>query len=348
MGHFPCTNCWKTSEDQQVDDKSTHEIYNNETAPYWALEDGAKSRESLCLNAKSVESPVASVTYGSVDAIGEPWRSEKSDDVIAKSTSSDPHLNIFLKTGEKPEDFLDNSLLKSPLSIGIYNKKMGGKESPAKNLWIRSAPIAAPTTTRSWKNGSSCSPFARKQHTVISDWGDVYEGLTPFQSPSGSVIIPRCLSSSFSDQETAGDTCSLDFSSSRLKKITLLPGNVMGMLLCKNDYRFQMLNINWSMKEVVDLFLVIECGASLPINFSNDGLKRPRIMSNSQMQMTIAESLGPQFDVKTQGLAFATGSINSRLCYKMSVCQLSTMEKIFFIFGTDKISQKSSSYGKQI
>jgi len=102
------------------------------------------------------------------------------------------------------------------------------------------------------------------------------------------------------------------------------------------------------MKKVVDLFLVKDSHACLPISFSNDEFNPPRIMSNSQMQKTIAEILGPQFDVKTQGLFFATGSVNSKFCYKMTVCHLSMIKKFFSTCDTDKISPKSSSFSERI
>jgi len=239
MGLCLCTHCWKTShktkeEVKQEDEKHISKIYDSETVPYHSLVDCAKSRKSSSMIAKSVESPVAPVKYRSLGVIWESWRSEKSDDVVAKSWPVNPHLKNLLKTGEKPGDFSDKSHLNPPFSPGYSTKKVRGKESPAKHLKTRSAPRTI--VTRSQKNSLS---FVRETQTPISDWGDMYEGSTPIQSASGSGIFLRGLSSSFSDQEIAGDNCSLDFASSGTKNITLLPGNVMGMLLVKKDFRIQ-------------------------------------------------------------------------------------------------------------
>jgi len=55
------------------------------------------------------------------------------------------------------------------------------------------------------------------------------------------------------------------------------------------------------------------------------------------MAMTLADNLGSKFDAKTKGLTFCIGPVNSTLCYKMTVCELSTMEKILAIFCMDFI-----------
>merc|ERR1719474_135680 len=171
-----------------------------------------------------------------------------------------------------------------------------------------------------------------RQQTLLSDWGDVYEGLDSLHfSHRGSLVLHMDFSGSSSDHVTSRES-RLPVVAGETKKITVPPGKVMGMFLGKKDYRFQILKLNSSLHDVVNLFLCIENGAKLPVSFTETKINRPRIMSESRMAMTISENLGKQFDVKTQGLTFSTGSVNSKLCYKMSVCELSSMEKIFAIF----------------
>jgi len=46
------------------------------------------------------------------------------------------------------------------------------------------------------------------------------------------------------------------------------------------------------------------------------------------MESTLAATLGKDFDAQSQGLLFATGAVNSKLCYKMTVCALREIKKI--------------------
>merc|ERR550534_1297112 len=118
------------------------------------------------------------------------------------------------------------------------------------------------------------------------------------------------------------------------------------MLWANRGFQFQMLNLSLSIEEVVDLFLAKKRGARLPVSFSGNELHLPTILSNEQMQMTIAENLGSQFDVKRKGLIFATGIVNTKLCYKMTECERSEMDKTFSIFRSNHIL-KGHSYSNK-
>jgi len=190
-----------------------------------------------------------------------------------------------------------------------------------------SAPLATGATQRISIRSKQSSTHT-EQLTLLSDWGDVFDdyGSMDF-TKSGSLVLEKDTSWSISDNLTGRESrLSLMFSP---KHIHLAPGKVMGMFIKKKDYRFQILNLNSTLDKVVDVFLLKESGTNLRLSFSKSGLSRPKVMSNSRMKNTLANSLGPQFDAKKQGVVFAMGPVNSKLCYKMSVCELSKIEKIF-------------------
>jgi len=175
---------------------------------------------------------------------------------------------------------------------------------------------------------SKQSSTQTEQLTLLSDWGDVFDdyGSVDF-TKSGSLVLEKDNSWSFSDNLTGRESRLSSVLSP--KRIHLPPGKVMGMYLKKKEYHFQILNLNSTLDKVVDVFLVKESGTNLRLSFSKSGLSRPKVMSNSRMKNTLANSLGPQFDAKKQGVVFAMGPVNSKLCFKMSVCELSKIEKIF-------------------
>jgi len=135
---------------------------------------------------------------------------------------------------------------------------------------------------------------------------------------------------------TARESC-LPRSSSQLKKVTIPPGKVLGMCLGKQKYRPKMLNLEATVDEVVNLFLSVENGAMLPVSITETVHKRPIVMNERRMAMTLADILGSNFDAERSGLTFSIGLVNSVHCYKMTVCELSKMETILALFCADHI-----------
>jgi len=109
----------------------------------------------------------------------------------------------------------------------------------------------------------------------------------------------------------------------------VLSGMVLTMHLSKYGYRFKWLNPNWSLKEIVDNFLSPDNRIKLPVSITVSKESLPKIIGRKRMAMTIAENFGPHFDVKTQGVIFSTGTVNSKLCHRVCVGDLDEMQKIF-------------------
>jgi len=182
---------------------------------------------------------------------------------------------------------------------------------------------------------SECGERHRQQ-TVISDWGDAYEEcgdlrLSNWQSSNFQRVVH---SSIWSDTATQGNVGLARLESNLVLpkcptlKMPVRPGMVMAMHLTKDRPRFKLLSLNTSLQEVVDTFLRTEAGPSLPVSFSYSKTTRPKVMSESRMGMSLSENLRGYLDPITQGISFFVGSVNAKLCYKMSVCDLKQLQKI--------------------
>jgi hypothetical protein len=158
--------------------------------------------------------------------------------------------------------------------------------------------------------------------TVFSDWCELFDGWDNMYLTMRTNTITE-----ITDNETAQEISSSGCCNEP-KKIILPPGQVMGMFLCKKNHRAKILNLNWSIDKVVNLLLIKENGVKLPVSFSKIELERPRVISERQMAMSLRQNLGSHFDPKIQGLTFAIGSVNSKICYKMTVCKLIDIEKM--------------------
>jgi len=312
MGH--CRSAFK-EPDQLDDERSCSETYHSSTAHHIEVTTPSSS-----------DTPVESVKYESECVVGQ---SKKENQKLKKKEQvfgdeSTPEVismytkpKIYNKFGKTTGLVFDKTHLSSPV-MGSYSAKKGLKDSTAEQPTMMSLPCRM----------SRCSQvFLRKNTTNISDWGDMYDGIT-IPNINVSDHFRSLFSLELSEPVTSGDILS-SHSSIEKTKLTKLQGHVLGMLLIKEGFHFRLLNFNWTMKEVVDKFLVKECGARLPLSFSTNQLHRPKMLSNDWMQMTLVENLGSQFDVKTHGLLFATGYVESKLCYKMTKCERCEIEKMF-------------------
>jgi len=118
--------------------------------------------------------------------------------------------------------------------------------------------------------------------------------------------------------------------SSKIEAVQPQPGMVFAMRLFKEGQRFKWLNLCTLLEDVVATFLSTDNKSKLPVSVTDLNEARPRIYGRSRMAMTLSENLGPNFDAKTQALMFSLGPVNSKLCHKMSVCDLFQMQKIFY------------------
>jgi len=235
--------------------------------------------------------------------------------------SVQPRSQIFCSNGEKtgiPTDTNEGDKAYLGVSVRTIIPLESIREAPSSSLLEAQRQI------------SSLSSSQAKHLTLLSDWANLFDGCESGFTKSGSLVIQKSpsLSPSFLNEW-------LTARESRLavviapKKIRLPPGNVMGMFQTKKDYLFQILNLDSTFDEVVDLFLSKESGNRLPISFSKTEAKRPTVMSNTRMRTTLSENLGPKFDAGNEGLYFTTGCVNSRVCYKMTLVELSRIETIF-------------------
>jgi len=307
------------------DERNSSGTYDSEIAQN-PSGDSVRSCESVCMSTKFVDSPAASVNDVSEHAIGESREEKKESGDLLEITVSEPLPKNYAKPGGWPQLSFDKNRLSFTFKAGYTAKTEAAQQTSKKSI---------PGTTIK----DRCSQFAsNKLQTSISDWGDLYNGST-FINKHDSSQFTSLLSGTFSDMVASGESSSPSY---EVKNLTIQPGHVLGMLWANKGFQFEILNLNWSMKEVVDLFLVKKCGARLPVSFSRNKLYLPTVMSNERMKTTIAENLGSQFDVKTQGLLFATGSVNSKFCYKITECERSEMEKMYSIFRSNRILKRSS------
>jgi len=106
------------------------------------------------------------------------------------------------------------------------------------------------------------------------------------------------------------------------------PGMVLAMYLTNDGHQFKQLNLDMSLEDVVSTFLSRDNKIKLPVSITEPKKAFPMIMERNQMVKSIAENVGPYFDVKTQGLIFSTGLVNSKLCHKVCLGDLGQMQKI--------------------
>jgi len=336
-----CLNFWaesgnmKGDDDQHEDVKTTaSEIYQMKImSPYEAV-NSPIPKPSVCVVVKNGSPMRNYINCSSSDMIT----------AVSKCVTIDPDLQNYWIKEKKPENFSEVSI-KSDSLIDVTSttvpppctiKNAAGIESAASSprLWPNVVVVPEPKE----KAGTFRSPIYMRQGTQYSDWGDVYEGLPTVHITNRASFATYMsgLTSIWSDHMTARESC-LPQPTSTPKKLTIPRGKAMGLFLGKQKYRPKLLNLKATVDEVVNLFLSVETGAILPVSMTETVNKLPTVMNSRLMAMTLADHLGSKFDAKTKGLTFCIGSVNSILCYKMTVCELSKMEKILAIFCVDYI-----------
>jgi len=178
-----------------------------------------------------------------------------------------------------------------------------------------------------------------REETVMSDWADCYEDAADFRmSNFETASFQRVYGSAWSDCGTSsynspvpriGSSFVLKKKSISPRKMPCRPGMVWAMRLSKEGQRFKLVNLSITVNELVDTFLSVETGQSLPVSFTFTNLSRPKLLPAEKMRMTLSEILKGYLDEMTQGLSFFVGPVNSKLCYKMSVCELDQLEQLF-------------------
>jgi len=318
------TKNMKEDNDQHEDMKTTSsEIHQMEMTPCEAVNSSIDS-PSMYLIVKKGSSSNNNINYASSDM------TTPASKCVTTYPDVPNHYEVFSDESIKSAPVIDDaSTLTPPSTI----KNATGTESPATWLCPKFVVVSEPEL----KAGSFRTPIKKGHGRQYSDWADLYEGVSSLQITKRA-SWKTCMSgatSTWSDHVTARESC-LPPLTSTPKKLTIPLGKVMGMFLDKQKYRPKVLNLKSTVDEVVNLFLSVETGAILPVSMTETD-KPPTVMNSSLMAMTLADNLGSKFDAKTKGLTFCIGPVNSILCYKMTVCELSTMEKILAIFCMDFI-----------
>jgi len=249
-----------------------------------------------------------------------------------EETRGDPSVRIIQgcaeETGiheELSDDFTSFELIPARDMVQL-------EESPSLKLYSSSSPAQKPFKKALSRHSSTHTGYI----TIPSDWGDMFYGSDSLEFTKSGSVIPQTFSpmpeTSASSDQLARES-GLSSIIPKRKRILLSPGEVMCMFILKKvkeEHLFQILNLNSSLDEVVDKFLAKVTGVRLPISFPKTKANLPKTISIRKMGITLSESLGPQFDPSRQGLVFSSGHVNSKYCYKISVCELGVIETLFF------------------
>jgi len=128
-------------------------------------------------------------------------------------------------------------------------------------------------------------------------------------------------------------------------KMSLKPGTVMAMQQVKKGFHFTLINLDNTLHEVVKNFLISNSGGvELPVSFNESENIRPKLLSSNRMAMTLRENLGRKFNITTHGLTFSTGPVNSKLCFKMSICDLRILQRMFSLIQGAKCADVGERY----
>jgi len=277
----------------------------------------------------------------------------------AASTDNDSEVNPFTQleiestdnvTAESSDRHsIDKLMLSAPGSDDMVGSLKYSKPVRSSKFQRRSKNIAKTAARYSSFKPMIGSVSRNRDTTVISDWGDCYEDSGDFRiSNYDAATLTRVYGSGWSDGPQSLGTSYLGTSylgtshpkrvsalevkpSSPVRKMPVVKGMVVAMVVTKKGQRFRLLNLNVTLQEVVNGFLKVEAGASLPVSFTISSDSRPKLLPPDKMAATLKENLKGYLDELTQGISFFTGPVNGKLSYKMSVCDLEYMEKLFQI-----------------
>jgi len=181
-------------------------------------------------------------------------------------------------------------------------------------------------------NNSRRRTDGQRKQTVLSDWGDAYDGYDSFRLSNN--LNTR---SQFTEEWTCvSDGTRTSNVPTLTAKMSLLPGNVLVMQLTKGDPIFRIIKLESTLNELVESLSANSGGVKLPVSFTESEYQRPKLMKENRMAMSIQDNLGRNLDVSTQGLTFSVGPLNTKLCYKMTVVDLGQLEKIFSLTQENK------------
>jgi len=277
-----------------------------------------------------------------------------SDGCGAASTDNDSEVNPFTQLeiestdNVTPETSDRHSVDQLMLTAPTLNDTVGSLKYPkpvrSSKFQRRSKNIAKTAARYSSFKPMIGSLSRNRDTTVISDWGDCYEDTGDFRiSNYDAANLTRVYGSAWSEGPQSVGTSYLGASypkreislevkpSSPVKKMPVVKGMVVAMVVTKKGQRFRLLNLNVTLQEVVNSFLKVEAGASLPVSFTLSTDTRPKLLPPDKMALTLRENLEGYLDELKQGISFFTGPVNGKLSYKMSVCDLEYMEKLFQI-----------------
>jgi len=315
MFNCPFFRCWSRSEGSRKSD---------------ALKDWQSELQQNVqpVSETTVISEAGRTTYNSEVKPLTQFEVESTDTIVAESSDKVPPTidTLMLTTPGSAEDM-----------VGALNY---AKPVRASKFQRRSKNIAKTAQRYSSFKPMLGSQSRNRDLTVISDWGDCYEDSGDFRmSNYEAANLTRVYGSGWSDGPLSlgtsfpkpASTLGSFKPSSPVKRMPVVKGMVLAMVVTKQGQRFRLINLNVTLQEVVNTFLKAEAGASLPVSFTLSTDTRPKLLPADKMALTLKENLEGYIDELTQGISFFTGPVNGKLSYKMSVCQLEYMEKLFEI-----------------
>jgi len=281
-------------------------------------------KKSMCRAKIIVETPGNLLANDSSETSDNGTQSYSNSFTIFREFSfSDPLIKKIEKERFYEECFEMSHTTNLPHQISSTNLKTARPETSQTSLRL------LPSVSLSTRFLPEHSSSELHLNNIISSKADYFEEFDSnnFSNVTGLQTDDTMLSENdvMMLQDIITSTSTTVFTETR--GISVEPGMVLAMCLTKDGHRFKQLNINMTLDDVVASFLSTDNKTKLPLSITES--KKPRIMGRNQMLLTIAENLGPHFDVKTQGLVFATGIVNSRLCHKVCIGDLHQMQKIF-------------------
>jgi len=170
---------------------------------------------------------------------------------------------------------------------------------------------------------------------LISDWASVFDGFHSALSTSrqsSNVNETDDIDTAFFSENDLLSSMDrmISIPSCIISETQPKPGIVLAMFLLKKSQRFEYINLCMTLEDVVATYLSIGDNSKLPVSVTYSKEETPVIYGRSRMAVTLAQNLGPKFDAKSQGLLFTTGTVNSKLCHKMCVCDLRQLQKFFY------------------
>jgi len=326
MVHCPCSSCWAIPQSQ----KQQSTKFSEESRTF----DIPAERE---------------LNSAEISGLSEAWRTASSDIPVQKYPEYYPDIllsDAATNGTDEPKVIVPKlpsegtSLANSEDPSVVFKSRKPSAQD--KHLKRRSNKMRGESSYRISRPsklvvaGVSESGERNRVQTVISDWGEAYEDgdlrMSNIESSKRAVdssVWSESVTPRHSGASRLESTLVLPKCQSSPLKMQIRPGTVYAMYVSKGVKTFRLLSLNTKLRDVVDSFLRTDKdkGPPLPVSFDSK-TTRPKLMSESRMDMSLSDNLRGYLDPTTQGISFFAGVVNAKLCYKMTVCDLKKIRKM--------------------